>query len=131
MEVAPKTLTFIQLIRLIVVLDAVLVVVCVILAALIVDTNALIGVGTGGALGTVNLLALAWLCRRAVSFPDHRWRYLLAMGAKFIMLVVMVFAAIHWIPMDLVGFVIGLSAAGLAIVIGTSWVALQNVELTV
>ena len=68
------------------------------------------------------------VARRAT---ERRWRYAFLMGAKFVLLIGAVWLAVRYVPMDVIGFVAGLSASGRAIVAATSWVAWRGVELEI
>ncbi len=125
-----RCMTALALIRRILLLDLVLLLAAILVAWLWTPLPFVLGIAVGGLLGTANLAVLSWLCHRAVQSSDHRWRYVAAMGGKFLLLVALVFVCIRWVPMDLMAFVIGLSLAGVAIVVATSWVALRRMELT-
>jgi hypothetical protein len=110
--------------------DLVLVAVLLVATYLFATPDALMGVAVGGGLGTVNLVGLAWLCGRLVSGEGVKWPWALGLALKFALLIGLVFLAVSFLSMDVVGFVAGLSASGLAMVIGTSWLAVRNVDLT-
>ena len=93
--------------------------------------DVLAGVAVGGGLGTINLAVLSWLCVKVLRATERRWRYAFLMGAKFVLLIGAVWLAVRYVPMDVIGFVAGLSASGLAIVAATSWVAWRGVELEI
>ncbi len=88
------------------------------------------GVGVGGVLGTANLAGLGLLARRLVGHAGPRWPYGLALGLKFVLLVVLVYLAVRYVPMDVVWFVVGLSVSGLAILGGALNLSLRRLDLT-
>lgn len=98
--------------------------------ALLADGNAVTGVAVGGLLGTANLVGLAWLGGGLVTPGGAKWPWALGLALKFALLILVVFLAIRYVPMDVIGFVAGLSASGLAIVGQTAWMAARKVELT-
>jgi hypothetical protein len=98
-------------------------------AAVVASRDTLAGVAVGGLLGTVNLFAISWLCARAIASRSGRWRYAVALAAKFALLIGVVWIAVAYVPMDIVGFVAGLSASAVAIVVATSYVAVRKLEL--
>lgn len=100
------------------------------LAAALAPRDVTLGIAVGGALGTVNLVALAWLSGRLLRPAGAKWPYGLALAGKFALLIAAVYAAMVWVPMDVVGFVGGLSASALATVVGAGYLAARNGELT-
>jgi hypothetical protein len=108
------------------------VVVALVLAAtyFLASQDALIGVAVGGVLGVLNLFSLAWLCGRLVATEGTKWPWAVGLALKFALLIGVVFLAVTYVPMDVIGFVVGLSASGLAMVLATSWLAIRKMELT-
>jgi len=92
--------------------------------------DALPGVAWGGGLGIVNIVGLAWLGGRLVSGQGTQWIWAVALALKFSLLIGLVYVAVRYLSLDVVGFVAGLSASGLALVIATSWLAVRKGELT-
>lgn len=92
--------------------------------------ESLAGVLVGGVLGTANLAGIGVLGRRLVGPSGPRWPYGLALGLKFLLLVVLVYLAVRHVPMDIVWFVVGLSVSGLAILGGALHLSLRRLDLT-
>lgn len=118
-----------RFLRLVLILDAILLTMVGLGAVVLASMSVLVGVLVGGGIGALNLALLAWLSVGIMSAKARRWVYGLALGVKFAVLVFMVFAAVRWVPMDVIGFVGGLTTAVLAILGGTLWIALKNLEL--
>ncbi|MBM4396709.1 MAG: hypothetical protein FJ087_13595 [Deltaproteobacteria bacterium] len=116
--------------RLTALVDAALCAVALVAAAVFGPGDWVVGIAAGGALGAANLLSLGWLCGRLLGGEGRKWPYGVLLGCKFAVLVTLVWAAIRFMPMDVVAFVIGLSASGVAIVSAAGFVAVRNVELT-
>jgi hypothetical protein len=112
-------------------LDAALALVAVGLAFALASWEALLGVAVGGGLGWINLLALGFLCRKAMTTQGARWPYLAGMAGKFALLIAVVSVAVRFVPMDVIGFVVGLSMSGLAILGTAAYMAVRRVELSV
>lgn len=96
--------------------------------ALVSDIEGISGVLIGSGLGVINLLAISWLCKRLVTRAYHPI-YIIGFVAKFGLLIALVWVAVIWLPMDLIGFVAGLSASVVGIVVITAYTALRKVEL--
>jgi hypothetical protein len=128
--VGTNTVTAGRFIRVVVALDGLLFALAAGLALALASGDALAGVLVGGGIGTVNLLVLSWLCRRAIAFPGRRWFYIGGMIAKFVVLGVLVFLAVLFVPMDVIGFVAGLSVSGVALLGAASWLSCSGAELT-
>ncbi len=122
-------MTFGRFLKVAVVLDMMLVALALAATYLLASPDALLGVAVGGALGTVNLVGLAWMCGRLVTGEGAKWPWALGLALKFALLIGLVFLAVRYVSMDVVGFVAGLSASGLAMVVGASWLAVRKVEL--
>ncbi len=88
------------------------------------------GVAAGGLLGTANLAGLGFLARRLIAHTGPRWPYGLALGLKFVLLVLLVYLAVRYVPMDVAWFVAGLSVSGLAILGGALHLSLRRLDLT-
>lgn len=108
-----------------------------IVATLVIGVLAVGGPGAalggliGAALGTVNLVGLAWLGGHLIVSGGRRWIYALLLGMKFAAMIALVYLAVRYLDMDVIWFVVGLSTAGLAVVAGASYLALRDVELEV
>ncbi len=111
-------------------IDVVLVLLALLVSFLVATGDMTVGIGVGGALGTLNLLGLAWLCGRLVRGEGAKWPWALGLALKFMLLIALVFVAVVYLPMDVIGFVVGISASGVAMVFGTSWLAVRKVEVT-
>lgn len=123
-------MTIARFLKVTVAVDLALVVLALVATHFLASRDVLTGVAVGGGLGTVNLVGLAWLCGRLVAGEGVKWPWALGLALKFTGLIGLVFLAVRFVPMDVVGFVGGLSASGLAMVVGTSWLAVRKVELT-
>ena len=125
-----NTVTAGRFIRVVMALDGLLFALAAGLALALASGDALAGVLVGGGIGSVNLVVLSWLCRRAIAFPDRRWFYIGGMIAKFLVLGALVFLAVLFVPMDVIGFVAGLSVSGVALLGAASWLSYRGAELT-
>jgi len=93
------------------------------------DGRAVTGALAGGGLGTLNLAGLAWLCGRLVAPAGRRWPYAVLLALKFAAMIGLVYLAVRHLDMNVIWFVVGLSAAGIAVVAGAAYLALRDVEL--
>jgi hypothetical protein len=119
-----------RFLKVVLVLDGALVAVVLAVCAAFLPADVTLGVAVGGALGAANLAALGWLGGRLVTGEGAKWPWALALAGKFALLIGVVAVAVLYVPMDVVGFVTGLTAAGVAMVAATAWLAVRNVELT-
>ncbi len=115
--------------RLTLAIGAVLAAVAVALAWALGSGEFALGAVVGAGLGLVNLAALAWLCGRTVGDGERRGLYAALLGVKFAALIAVVFVVVKFVPMDTVGFVIGMSPAALAVVGSSSYLAVRRLEL--
>lgn len=85
----------------------------------------------GAALGTANLVGLAWLASRLIVPDARRWVFAVLLGLKFAAMIALVYLAVRHLDMNVIWFVVGLSTAGLAVVAGASYLAVRNAELKI
>ena len=119
-----------RFVRIVLALDVALVAVTIVGTWLLASGPAALGVTAGGILGTANLAALGFIGGRLVAPEGARWPWALALAGKFALLLGAVAAAVLYVPMDVIGFAVGLSVSGAAVVAGTAWLAARNLELT-
>lgn len=119
-----------RFVRVVLALDVALVVLAVAGSWWLASADLALGVAAGGLLGTANVAALGWIGGRLVAPDGVKWPWALALAGKFALLIGVVAVAVLYVPMDVIGFVVGLSASGVALVAGTAWLATRNVELT-
>lgn len=84
------------------------------------------GVAAGGVLGAVNWRAVAWLAGRFLAAPKRaRGFYAAVAGVKMVVLMGAVWAVLALLPVDPLGFLIGVSTL-MASIFGTSfWISLS------
>ncbi|MBL6974405.1 MAG: ATP synthase subunit I [Deltaproteobacteria bacterium] len=111
-------------------LDGALLGIALVLAFVLSSDGSVYGLLVGGALGAANLFALGWFCLKAISSEGGRWPYLVGMALKFVLLITLVYLAVAFLPMNVIWFVVGLSASGLAILGATAYLSAQGLDLT-
>ena len=89
----------------------------IILGFIFASVNFTVGIAAGGLLAALNFKALVWLAKKLKSAEGRKELYLGLILFKFGILIAAIYLVMKYIPMDYLGFIIGLSVIFVVIVI--------------